>query len=68
MQTNESWHELTARHKREKREMVEGLAQANYTQRQAAEKLGVSVQTLHRYITLNNIKWPNKQVRYYDTK
>ena len=64
----EQWYEMAARHKREKREMVEGLAQANYTQRQAAEKLGVSVQTLHRYITLNNINWPNKQVRYHDPK
>jgi len=68
MQTNSIWYEMAARHKREKREMVEGLAKANYTQRQAAEELGVSVQTLHRYITLNNIKWPNKQVRYHDIK
>lgn len=61
----EQWYEMAARHKREKREMVENLANAHYTQKQAAEALGVSVQTLHRYITLNNIQWPNKQQRHY---
>lgn len=61
----EQWYEMAARHKREKRELVESLANANYTQKQAAEALGVSVQTLHRYITLNNIQWPNKQQRHY---
>ena len=54
----ETWSQMTARHKAERREMVEGLAAERLTQTQAARKLKTTVNCLNNYIQRNRICWP----------
>lgn len=52
------WYELRERQRKERIEQVEKLARARLTQTEAAQKLGVTLQTLNRFIQLNDIFWP----------
>lgn len=52
------WYELRERQKKERIEQVTTLARARLTQTQAAQELGVTLQTLNRFIQLNGIIWP----------
>ena len=54
----ETWGEMTARHKRERLEMVQSLAQSSYTQTQAAKILDVKLTCLNNYVQRNRVFWP----------
>jgi transcriptional regulator with GAF, ATPase, and Fis domain len=54
----ETWTQMTARHKAERRAMVESLAAERLTQTQAARKLKTTVTCLNNYIQRNRIHWP----------
>jgi len=57
----ESWYELRDRQKQERLEQVQAFATSGVTQTKAAKELGVSLQTLNRFIQLNSIHWPVKE-------
>lgn len=57
----EKWYEMTARHKRERIEMVQSLARSGYTQTQAAKILDTSVTGLNNFIQREGIHWPVKK-------
>ena len=59
--SHSSWYALRERQYKERIEQVETLAQSRLTQTQAAQRLGVTLQTLNRFIVLNNIHWPVKK-------
>lgn len=59
--SHSSWYALRERQHKERIEQVETLAQSRLTQTQAAQRLGVKLQTLNRFIVLNNIYWPVKK-------
>lgn len=54
----ETWDQMTERHKRERREMVEKLANKRITQTEAARLLGASLTCLNNYVQRNSICWP----------
>jgi transcriptional regulator with GAF, ATPase, and Fis domain len=54
----ETWDEMKARHKRERIELVETLAQSRLTQTQAAKMLKVELTALNNFIRRNRIFWP----------
>lgn len=56
--TFERWDEMTARHKRERLEMVQSFAQSYYTQTQASKILDVKLTCLNNYVKRNRIFWP----------
>ena len=56
----EKWHEMTKRHKEERRKIIEYWKAHQMTQREAAEYLGLSEAGLSKYIRTNNIKWIGK--------
>jgi hypothetical protein len=56
--TFETWAEMTARHKRERLEMVQSLAQSSYTQTQASKILDVKLTCLNNYVQRNRVFWP----------
>jgi transcriptional regulator with GAF, ATPase, and Fis domain len=56
--THETWDQMTARHERERRDMVERLAAERITQTQAARRLGISLSGLNNFIQRNGIFWP----------
>jgi DNA invertase Pin-like site-specific DNA recombinase len=58
MTSHSKWYALRERQKQERIEQVRELAQSRITQTQAARELGVSLQTLNRFIQLNDIFWP----------
>jgi len=58
MTSHSKWYALRERQKQERIEQVRKLAQSRITQTQAARELGVSLQTLNRFIQLNEIFWP----------
>ena len=58
MTSHSKWYALRERQKQERIEQVRELAQSRITQTQAARELGVSLQTLNRFIQLNEIFWP----------
>ena len=58
---SESWYELRDRQKQERLEQVQAFAASGVTQTKAAKELGVSLQTLNRFIQLNSIHWPVKE-------
>jgi|TARA_Y100000015_G_scaffold27786_1_gene26967 DNA invertase Pin-like site-specific DNA recombinase len=58
---SESWYELRDRQKQERLEQVQAFATSGVTQTKAAKELGVSLQTLNRFIQLNSIHWPVKE-------
>lgn len=53
----ETWSEMTARHKRERRELVTRLAEKRLTQTQAARRLGVPLTCLNNFLLRNQIPW-----------
>lgn len=57
----EQWREMTQRHKRERIELVQSLAQSRYTQTQASKILNVSLHCLNNFIHRNQIHWPVKR-------
>ena len=57
----ETWHQMTVRHQRERRELVEGLAARRITQSEAARNLGTSLGCLNNFIRRNGISWPVKR-------
>ena len=54
----ETWEEMTARHKRERLELVKALAKSRCTQTQAAKILDVKLTGLNNFIHRNDIFWP----------
>lgn len=54
----ETWYQMTARHKRERRDLVERLAAERITQTQAARRLNMSLQGLNNFIQRTGIYWP----------
>jgi transcriptional regulator with GAF, ATPase, and Fis domain len=54
----ETWEEMTVRHKRERMELVQSLAQSHYTQTQAAKILDVKKTCLNNFIKRNKVHWP----------
>jgi len=54
----ETWEEMTVRHKRERMELVQSLAQSDYTQTQAAKILDVKKTCLNNFIKRNKVRWP----------
>ena len=59
--SKESWYELRDRQKLERLGQVQAFANSGVTQTTAARELGVSLQTLNRFIQLNSIHWPVKE-------
>lgn len=59
--SNESWYGLRDRQKGERLEQVQAFARSGWTQTKTAKVLGVSLQTLNRFIQLNSISWPVKE-------
>jgi DNA invertase Pin-like site-specific DNA recombinase len=59
--SKESWYELRDRQKLERLGQVQAFANSGVTQTKAARELGVSLQTLNRFIQLNSINWPVKE-------
>ncbi len=57
----ESWYELRDRQKKERLDQVQAFATSGITQTKTAKELGVSLQTLNRFIQLNSIHWPVKE-------
>ena len=57
----ESWYGLRDRQKKERLDQVQAFATSGSTQTKAAKELGVSLQTLNRFIQLNSISWPGKE-------
>ena len=57
----ESWYELRERQKQERLDQVQAFASSGSTQTKAARELGVSLQTLNRFIQLNSIRWLVKE-------
>lgn len=54
----ETWDEMTARHRKERRQVVEGMAAERLTQTQAAKRLGIKLTRLNNYIHRAGIFWP----------
>lgn len=57
----EKWHEMSKRHKEERRQIIEYCKAHKMTQTEAAEYLGISLSGLNKYILNNNIKWWKKR-------
>ena len=57
----ESWYELRERQKQERLDQVQAFASSGSTQTKAARELGVSLQTLNRFIQLSSIRWLVKE-------
>lgn len=58
VQHMETWDEMTARHRRERLDMVTSLAESRYTQTQAAKILCMTLNNLNNFVQRNNIFWP----------
>lgn len=54
----ETWDQMTRRHKRERRAMVEALAARRLTQTEAARKINTTLTCLNNYVRRNRIDWP----------
>ena len=59
--TAEELDELRERQKQERLDQVQAFASSGSTQTKAARELGVSLQTLNRFIQLNSIRWLVKE-------
>lgn len=57
----ETWDDMTARHKRERRDMVEALAASRITQTEASKLLDTTIYTFNNYLRRNHIFWPVKR-------
>jgi transcriptional regulator with GAF, ATPase, and Fis domain len=56
--THETWDQMTRRHQRERRELVERLASERITQTQAARRLNTTLHVLNNFIHRKGIFWP----------
>ena len=67
----EQWAEIQARHRREKMELLQSLAQSNFSYRVAANVLGMNKENLvsvarHYGIIFDTHKSNERRVRYAD--
>ena len=67
----ERWAEIRARHRREKMELLQSLAQSNFSYRVAADVLGMNKENLvsvarHYGIIFDTHKSNERRVRYAD--
>ena len=67
----EQWAEIQARHRREKMELLQSLAQSNFSYRVAADVLGMNKENLvsvarHYGIIFDTHKSNERRVRYAD--
>lgn len=53
----ETWAEMAVRHRDERIALLEKLSDAGYTQTEAANLLGITLQPLNNFIQRNGIKW-----------
>ena len=53
----EIWGEMTLRHKKERIELVQSLAQSRFTQTEAAKVLGTTLTNLNTFVKRNDIEW-----------
>lgn len=56
---NETWAEMSARHRREKNEAAFGLSLGGASMGDAAEILGMTYHELHAYCRRHGIEWMN---------
>jgi len=54
----EKWWEMTLRHKQERLDLVQSLADSLHTQTEAAKILDISIKNLNNFIQRNNVEWP----------
>jgi DNA-binding NtrC family response regulator len=61
----EKWHEMSKRHKEERRQIIEYCKAHKMTQKDAAAYLGISLSGLNKYIKNNGIRWdkPRRQLK-----
>lgn len=59
----ETWHEMLARHHKEKLDRVMAAIGQGLTAPEAAEKLGCTPDVLHGFCNNNGICWPRKTER-----
>ena len=57
----ETWDQMTARHRKERREAVKRLAEDGLTQKEAARVLNTTPRNLNNYVQRYNLTWPNKR-------
>ncbi len=57
----ETWEQMNSRHKQERFDMVQALADQRLTQTHAAHILGMTLGNLNNYICREKIHWPVKQ-------
>jgi transcriptional regulator with GAF, ATPase, and Fis domain len=53
----ETWSDMTIRHKKERIELVESLAQSRYTQTESAKILDTTPTNLNTFVKRNGINW-----------
>lgn len=58
MEDFETWHQMKARHRAERKAAVERLAAARLTKTQAAHILGTNLSQLSNFTLRENIHWP----------
>jgi|TARA_B100000497_G_scaffold95173_1_gene106733 hypothetical protein len=54
----ETWIEMTKRHRKERVELVQSLAETRHTQTEAAKILDTTLTNLNNFIQRNGIYWP----------
>jgi len=69
----EKWHEMNARHRRERIELVKSFAESRFTIKQSCKLLGVEENTLRVYAYREGIKFPKEHggetsIRQYDIR
>jgi len=57
----ETWDQICARHKREKKELLQSLSESGYTQTEAARILGRSLTLINNYAQRYGIDWKVKK-------
>lgn len=57
----ETWADMTIRHKKERIELVESLAQSRFTQTESARILDTTLTNLNTFVKRNGINWLYKR-------
>jgi len=57
----ETWADMTIRHKKERIELVESLAQSRFTQTESARILDTTLNNLNTFVKRNGINWLYKR-------
>ena len=57
----ETWADMTIRHKKERIELVESLAQSRFTQTESARVLDTTLNNLNTFVKRNGIDWLYKR-------